>query len=93
MKIHSILVAAFLITAGHVPASAQDQETPKKEKKICRSEKMTGSLTRVNRICMTQAQWDELAARTKRGLDDMARNAAGGTNSSWNPSNAPGAGN
>lgn len=95
MNFLGITFAAMALTAsaGATAAAPEDQEKPKKEKKICRSEKMTGSLTRVNRICMTQAQWDELAARTKRGLDEMTRSAAGGTNSAWNPANAPGAGN
>jgi hypothetical protein len=88
-----ILAAAVLAASTGLSAAAQEaaREEPKKEKKICRSEKVTGSLTRVNRICLTQAQWDELAARTRRGLDEMGRAAGGGTNSAWDPNKAPGA--
>lgn len=46
-----------------------------KDKKICRTEKVTGSRTRVNRICLTRAQWDELHRNTKMGLDEMGRAA------------------
>ena len=56
-------------------AASEDAE---KEKKVCRSEKMTGSLTRRNRICMTVAQWRELSDRTRRGIDEMHSAAAGG---------------
>lgn len=56
----------------------EGEQKVKKEKKICRSERVTGSLTRVNRICLTRAEWDEVAARTKKGLDEMASSAAGG---------------
>ena len=41
------------------------------------------------RICMTEAQWRELNARTRKGLDEMGQSGAGGTRSQWDPSNAP----
>lgn len=66
---------ALLISAG---ASAQEAEQPaKKEKKICRTEKMTGSLTRRSRICLTEAEWRELNDRTRRGVDEMTSSASG----------------
>lgn len=68
----------LMAAAGTTSTSQVTPEEPKKEKKICRSEKATGSLTRVNRVCLTQAQWNELAARTRKGLDEMGRNASGG---------------
>ncbi len=61
-------LAAFVLTG---PALAKDkdsgdkqsQEAPK-EKKICHTETVTGSLIAKRRICKTQAEWD--AARSKR---------------------------
>jgi hypothetical protein len=84
-------VAPLALTiAWQAPAMAQGTaadapvaETPAKAKKVCRSEKVTGSRTKVRRVCMTQADWDDLAARTKKGLDEMARGAAGGTRSAF----------
>lgn len=66
--------AAMVLATGALAAEPEAQEASK-EKKVCKSEKMTGSLTRVRRICMTQKQWDELALSTQRGLDDLARDA------------------
>lgn len=92
------LIMALGVTS--IPAAAQDDAQPqekaekkKKEKKVCRTEKITGSLTRVNRICLTQAEWDEVAARTKKGVDELVGGAGGGTNSAWDPTNQPGVGN
>ncbi len=88
------VLALLLLTAatGVSAAEGESQEAPKKEKMICKKDKVTGSRTKVNRICMTKAQWDQLAATTKKGMDEMGRSAAGGANSSWNPANAPGVG-
>lgn len=60
------------------------------DKVVCKSEKMTGSRTKTRRICMTRAEWDNLASRTKRGMDDFNRSAAGGANSSFNTANLGG---
>ena len=54
------------------------EESGQAEKKICRSEKMTGSLTRVRRICLTAAEWDDLRRNTKHSFEDQVRGAAGG---------------
>jgi hypothetical protein len=60
-----------------VPVLAGDgdkaQDKPK-ENRICRVERTTGSLINQRRICMTKAQWDQLAAETKSQLEDMQRN-------------------
>jgi len=78
----SIFVAAALaMTVTGVAASAEEQpaqEEPKPEKKICRTDRATGSLTRRTRICMTEAQWRELNSRTRRGVDEMQGSSAGG---------------
>ena len=86
MKI--LIAAAMAMTVTGASAAAQEAK-PEKEKKICRTEKMTGSLTRRTRICMTESEWRELNTRTRKGLDQMGQSGAGGTNSSWQPGNAP----
>jgi hypothetical protein len=48
------------------------------EKKICRTEKVTGSLSRRNRICLTEAQWREVHDRTRRGVGELQDSASGG---------------
>ena len=48
------------------------------ERKICRTEKATGSLTRRTRVCLTETQWREIHDRTRRGVSEMQGSAAGG---------------
>jgi cytochrome c5 len=64
-------------------ANTQAEAEPAEERKICRTEKATGSLTRRTRVCMTAAQWRESNARTYKGVSEMQSQAAGGTNSSF----------
>ncbi len=71
--------AASTTTSTNAQATEQQDEN----KKICRTERATGSLTRRTRICMTAAQWRETNARTYRGVSEMQSQAAGGTNSSF----------
>lgn len=74
----AILIASASIGTGAQASAREDAPTaPKKEKMICKSEKVTGSRTKVNRVCMTRKQWDQLAANTKKGLDEMGRSAPG----------------
>ena len=86
------MLAAVLAIAA-TGASAKDDgqaqtEEATKEKKVCKTEKMTGSLTRRRRICMTEAQWRELEDRTRTGVNDLQGSASGAQ--SCNPG-APGA--
>ena len=72
------VVAALAMAVTGVAATAQEAETDSsQEKKICRTSKMTGSLTRRTRICMTEAEWRELATRTRKGLEEMGQSASG----------------
>ena len=74
-----IVAAAVVLAVSSAAATAQETaEAPKEEKKICRTDKATGSLTRVNRICLTEAQWREYHSRTKKGVDEMQNSASGG---------------
>ena len=75
------IAAAMAMAVTGVAASAQeaqDAPEPPREKKICRTEKATGSLTRRTRTCLTEAQWRELNNRTRRGVDEMTSAASGG---------------
>ena len=60
--------------AANAQAEAAD---PADEKKICRTERATGSLTRRTRVCMTAAQWREINSRTYRGVTEMQGSASG----------------
>ncbi len=59
-------------------AAAPSETELEDEKKICRTERATGSLTRRTRICLTAAQWREVNSRTYRGVTDLQGSASGG---------------
>jgi len=82
------LAAALLMLVSATGASANDPVQPaaaEQEKKICKTEKVTGSRTRTQRICLTEAQWRELAAATKKGLDEMGQRTASGSGQNSQP--------
>ena len=86
----TMLAGAALLVMGTCAVAAAPQDEPAdrgatQEKKICRTERMTGSLTRSRRICLTAQEWRDLHARTKRGLDDFVGGASGGCRSPDNP--------
>ena len=67
-----LLVAALLASGTAATAAAPDtdgSQDAQKEKRICKSEKITGSLTRVRRTCYTQREWDRLAEIARRDHD------------------------
>lgn len=71
-----LLLAAAVAAAVSVPALAKDDgsgQDASKEKKICRTETVTGSLVNKRRICLTRAEWDEIAANTRKSLGDYSR--------------------
>ena len=71
-----MLLLGFATSAAFAEAESsvgQAIDAPKPEKKICRTEAMTGSLTRKTRVCMTPAQWDKLSADTGKAVEDMNR--------------------
>ena len=72
MKIRLLLAPGLAIGLSSAAFAADDTNadtTPVKEKKICRTETVTGSLVAKRRICLTKADWDKLAAETKREMD------------------------
>ena len=70
--------AATAAPGQQAPAADTDSDAaPAEEKKICRTERATGSLTRRTRVCLTQAQWREIHDRTRRGVGEMQGTAAG----------------
>jgi Spy/CpxP family protein refolding chaperone len=76
MKTFRLLAAAALLTTSAAALAAEDNagDNAPAEKKICRSERVTGSLTKVKRICMTQAEWDRLREDTGRELNRLNNN-------------------
>lgn len=82
MKAIGIMAAAALAAGGIAASSSfaaapQADEAATKEKKICRTYKATGSLTRRTRICRTEAEWRELSQRSRQGVQDLQNSASG----------------
>jgi hypothetical protein len=69
--------AARAEPAPPAESAATDSE-PAEEKKVCRTERATGSLTRRTRVCLTAAQWREVNSRTYRGVSQMQGESSGG---------------
>ena len=61
------LIALLSTTAA--TAAAPAPQAADAEKKICKTERVTGSRTRTQRICLTAAEWQQLSARTKQNVD------------------------
>ena len=76
----SALALGLAVVMAPGAAFAEDGDAdakPAKEKKVCRSYKVTGSLTRRTRICRTEAEWKEVDAATYKGVSDMQSSAGG----------------
>lgn len=66
----TLFLAAALQTATSSPAPAP----PAPVKKVCRSEKVTGSHIATNRRCLTQAEWDAEAEANRRFYESQRVN-------------------
>ena len=78
--IRGVTVFAAMLVLAASGASAKDEDNSQtaeaaKEKKICKTEKVTGSLTRVRRTCLTQREWDRLSELTRKGVEGLERDA------------------
>lgn len=64
-------------TSSENDDAAEAQEDDPSQEVICRRERVTGSLTRVRRTCLTRAEWDEIESETRDGLIRAGRGASG----------------
>lgn len=71
--------------AASVEASAAEseqaemtEEEARMQEVQCRSEPVTGSRTRVNRTCMTRAEWRALERRSRENVDELQGRGSGG---------------
>lgn len=75
-------VAAVEAVPAEAPAAV---ETDESAEIVCRTQRITGSLTRRQRACMTRAEWEALEGRTRDTHNAMTRGASGGQCVSANP--------
>ena len=83
-----ILLTAALAAGLAAPALAADdsgdQDAPK-EKKICRTETVTGSLISKRRVCMTKAEWDRYEQANREDVDRYTSRQSGRPGDQSNP--------
>ncbi|WP_120078491.1 hypothetical protein [Aurantiacibacter odishensis] len=67
-------------SAASQPAEDErsEEEKARGQEVVCRTERITGSLTRRSRTCMTRDEWAAVEARTRDDMIRSGRNASGG---------------
>jgi hypothetical protein len=85
-----VMLAATLAVALSAPAVAGNtdesnaQQAPK-EKKICRTETVTGSLVSKRRVCLTKAEWDQLSQQARDSVNRFTSRSTGTPGTTSNP--------
>lgn len=76
----SLLVVPAVVTAADEPAAkSRTQAKDDPNRLICRRMEDTGRLAGGRRVCLTRADWDRLAERSRN--DSMSGRMSGGTSS------------
>ena len=75
MKRYAVALLGVLFAGGAIAAEPKSEET-EADKLVCKTEKVTGSRTKVRRECLTQAQWDQLAQELRKRLDEGTAQAS-----------------
>ena len=70
--------AVDAVTEPLADAPAPAAEPDPGEEMVCRTERVTGSLTRRTRTCMTRNEWNGVESRTRDAHNRLTRGASGG---------------
>ncbi len=62
--------------APEAPPTSEEEDD--RQRMVCRTQPVTGSLTRRNRICQTAAEWQSLERRTGQQVGNLQRGGSGG---------------
>ncbi len=68
-------VAAAAAEQAAVPLTESEARS---QEVRCRTSRVTGSRTRVNRVCMTRAEWEAVEARARENVDELQGRGSGG---------------
>jgi hypothetical protein len=68
MRILRLVLAAAVVLPPIAVAAAEDSAPKNKERRICRREPTTGTRMAPPRVCMTQAEWDNVSERAKEDM-------------------------
>ena len=67
--IMSIVFAAALLQL--TPDAASDVKNPPVEKRVCKREKLVGSMVRARKVCRSKAEWDAEQSNSQQNVRDM----------------------
>jgi hypothetical protein len=71
----ALLIAATLVSAVAVAATAQETAAPPEQKEvaqnkmICRAQQEIGSRLRTRRVCRTKLEWDEITLQQRQATE------------------------
>lgn len=69
-----VMIVALTLSAQAAYANDDAKAEKPKDKKICKVERATGSLTRSTRICLTKDEWDKVNDDANDTLNTMVNN-------------------
>ena len=84
MRTGSLCVLGLLSLVGSAAFADDKPPSAKPDKKICRREEVIGSVIPAH-ICMTKAEWDQLAQQSKNSVDKFTSRSTGVPGSASNP--------
>ncbi|MBN8846841.1 MULTISPECIES: hypothetical protein [unclassified Sphingomonas] len=70
------MIFTMLLLLQATPAPPPASEKPEREKVVCRSYQVTGSLIASRRVCLTGAQWKEQERDTQQMIDKIQQTSA-----------------
>lgn len=70
------MIAAVLACPAPIASASAADVKDDDLRKICKTDRATGSRVRVNRICLTRAQWTRLEEEKRKGLEMLGRNGS-----------------
>ena len=65
----SLLLASAVLPPA--PDAASDVKNPPVEKRICKREKLVGSMVRARKVCRSKAEWDAEQSNSQQNVRDM----------------------
>lgn len=73
-----VIASAAIAAAAQSPPAGQGAPTKEKERLICRSMPVSGTLAGRRRQCFTRAQWDRIAQGAQKQTVDLQGNLPSG---------------
>jgi hypothetical protein len=69
---------AVAAAAAEQAAAPLTESEARAQEVRCRTSRVTGSRTRVNRVCMTRAEWEAVESRARENVEELQGRGSGG---------------